>query len=501
MRRSIPCAVLLSLAFASLAGAQLQPPPGHSHMFLWSTEKDGGDLAIEFDFHKRILVTKSICFQSQEDASQQCFYNGLDPAFFAYDTDHPTKPLYALDEGTTLGMEIIAMDAAASVKVNDTVLSKPNDAARIATIMTGLHNHPGWQLQIPEGEHGNYPFSFRVTSESPTYGASPVYDATITNIAYGDATCDESATAADLVAVARAAGGKGPACSPDIDNDSAVSECDRYADAAYIFGEQYPATGCPAEPITIPFRAVVGDQPFACGSTYEGLGTANTEVIPADLRFYLSDMRLVRSDGTETPLALDQDGLWQYQDLALLDFEDKSGPCRNGTVQTNTVIRGMAPPYAYKGLHFTLGVPFSLNHNDPTTAPSPLNILSLSWGWQAGYRFFLLDTALDNLRLHIGSTGCAYGPDGRTVASCSHPNRGDIELTGYDPSSSEVVADLAALFADSDLSSNVPDTPPGCESNFNDTDCDPMFRNLGIDFSTGQPSPGTQKFFRIEPAS
>src|SRR5689334_23367340 len=71
--------------------------------------------------------------------------------------------------------------------------------------------------------------------------------------------------------------------------------------------------GCGEQPVTITFSAVVADQRFACGNIYHDIGTTKVDLIPADLRFYLHDVRLVNDAGVEVPVQLDQDGAWQYQ--------------------------------------------------------------------------------------------------------------------------------------------------------------------------------------------
>jgi len=256
--------------------------------------------------------------------------------------------------------------------------------------------------------------------------------------------------------------------------------------------------GCQFTPVTLQFRAAVGAETFACGNTYHNIGTSNADVVPSDFRFYVHDVRMVTATGHEVPVQLDQDGLWQVDTLALLDFENKVRPCTNGTVETNTSIHGRVAPGSYTGVRFRLGVPFDRNHADEATAPSPLNLSSLFWSWQDGYKFLRIDTAFDNLRVHLGSTGCVYGATPGVVASCARPNVAEVELGDFDAATNTIVADLAALLADSDLNANQPNTPPGCMSDPDDLDCDPMFRNLGLHFSDGTPSPATQKFFRVE---
>lgn len=229
--------------------------------------------------------------------------------------------------------------------------------------------------------------------------------------------------------------------------------------------------------VTLRFAARFGENDFACGQSYEGLGTSGTTLTPEDLRLYVHDVRLVRADGTEEPLALTQDGAWQYEDLALLDFEDKSGPCSNGTTATRHEITGEAPEGPYTGVRFTLGVPFELNHNDVTAAPSPLNLSGMFWSWNGGYKFLRLDTQED-FRIHLGSTGC-QGEVG-DISACDHPNRAEYALEGFDPTTGTIVFDFASLLAGSDLSQNAPGTAPGCMSDPSDTDCEPIFSRLGM---------------------
>ncbi len=254
---------------------------------------------------------------------------------------------------------------------------------------------------------------------------------------------------------------------------------------------------CAFQPLTIRFKGMVGDQEFACGQAYDNIGTTQATLVPSDFRFYVSNFRLVTSDYREVSVRLDQDHRWQVDDIALIDFENKVRPCTAGTAPTNSEVHGSVAPGTYRGVRFTLGVPFARNHNDQAIAPSPLNLSGLFWSWQDGYKFLRVDTAFDNLRVHLGSTGCTYSRP-NVVAGCARPNRAEIWLDDFDPSTQVIVADLAALLADSDLNSNQPDTPPGCMSDPNDSDCAPILRNLGVHFENGQPVPALQKFFRVD---
>jgi uncharacterized repeat protein (TIGR04052 family) len=247
--------------------------------------------------------------------------------------------------------------------------------------------------------------------------------------------------------------------------------------------------------VEVRFRAMVGAMPFACGTSYTNIGRSMATWRPLDFRLYVSNVRLVTDGGAEVAIALTQDGTWQQDSLALLDFENRTGECTaSGTTQTNTSVRGTAPAGTYTGVRFTLGVPFSMNHGNAATAPSPLNLSAMFWAWNAGYKFLKIDghTTLPSFNIHIGSTGC-MGNGAGMVSSCSAPNRAEISLTGFDPTRNVVIADLAALLQNVDI--NTSTGAPGCMSSPDDPECAPIFRTLGL--TAGTPS-GTQSFFRVE---
>lgn len=275
------------------------------------------------------------------------------------------------------------------------------------------------------------------------------------------------------------------------------------------------------QPVSIQFKPQVGSQPFTCDQSYQ-LGVQSTETTVGDFRLYVSEMSLLTTTGARVPITLEQDGQWQYQSVALLDFEDKSGSCVNGTVETRDQVVGSVPAGDYEGLQFTLGIPFDLNHEDATLAASPLNLTAMWWNWRGGYKFIRIDLepsmtmSRDNAThgsehhhhasdhhasdqgssqggylFHLGSTGCEVEGDSQRPSRCLNRNAPTIQLADFDPEQDTVVVDMAALLADSDLSRNQPETPLGCMSDPNDGDCVEIFTQLGLE---DQP----QAFFRIQ---
>ena len=250
--------------------------------------------------------------------------------------------------------------------------------------------------------------------------------------------------------------------------------------------------------VSIEFAAVVNGTAFACGQTFTGVGTSSTDIVLTDFRFYVSGVELLDASGSAQPLELAQDGTWQREDVALLDFEDASTSCVNGTPATNTTVRGTVPAGNYTGLRFTLGVPEDMNHVDQTTAAAPLDLTALFWSWNGGYKFARMDhTSADQpngWNVHLGSTGCTPAGDPTVPAtSCTNGHRPTITFAVFDWEANEVVADYGALVQDSDLSVNT--NQKGCMSFPGDPDCAPVMNNFGLDYE-GSVSAG-QTFFTM----
>jgi uncharacterized repeat protein (TIGR04052 family) len=250
-------------------------------------------------------------------------------------------------------------------------------------------------------------------------------------------------------------------------------------------------------PVTLRFAAKVGSEDFACGTRYEGVGATGATVEPQDFRFYVQDVRLIDSAGVEVPVTLDERAPWQSAGVALLDFEDAQGACFNGDAATNFTVTGSVPPGDYDGVVFANGVPEALNHADPVTLPAPLQVGSMSWGWLLGFRFVRAELvqvaeagAIPGLGLlHLGSTACTGSPQAGSV-TCARSNRNEVRLTRFDPAASTIVADIGALFADTDLGQDAQ-----CHSSGDA--CPALFDNIGLSLASGAPQEA-QSVFRVE---
>jgi uncharacterized repeat protein (TIGR04052 family) len=263
------------------------------------------------------------------------------------------------------------------------------------------------------------------------------------------------------------------------------------------------ATASAAEPplrsVAINFRAVVGDRAFACGQSYDGIGTGNSTFTPSEFRMFVSGVHLVSRNGQRVPVTLEQDGRWQNGDLAMLDFEDGSGPCSNGTTELHTMITGTVPEGEYIAVEFEIGVPFERNHGELAAQPAPLSVTRMFWAWNSGHKFIRLDgrtASGKNWVLHLGSTGCTPNTSATTVpTACAQRNSVAMRIDGFDPARDELVADVAALYRESNLEDNQPQTAAGCMSGPTDRDCGPIFRALGLPFNDTPAA--AQTFLRV----
>lgn len=111
-------------------------------------------------------------------------------------------------------------------------------------------------------------------------------------------------------------------------------------------------------------------------------------------RFYVSQIALVDSTGKSHPLI----------GTHLVDVLDSGAQARGYASLTLKALPG-----TYRGIRFTIGVPFDQNHADPTTQPAPLGTESgMFWSWNSGYIFNRTEGKVDSagvekaLAYHIG---------------------------------------------------------------------------------------------------
>jgi uncharacterized repeat protein (TIGR04052 family) len=288
--------------------------------------------------------------------------------------------------------------------------------------------------------------------------------------------------------------------------------------------------------VTLNFALKAGSESVACGQKV-ALGAIGSPVELLDARAYVSNLRVITESGKEIPVELTQDGIWQYETIALLDFENATGACQ-GTPETNTQIIGETEAdEAIMGIAFTVGIPEDMNHLDAAIAPSPLNVTEMWWAWLFGYKFMRIDlltetamntpamdvgdsnsgepsnsegsegtdhaseaSAENGWFIHLGSTGCVgedfvFAPD----APCANPNRIEVKLENVNPETNTVVLDLEKLLQRVDVSRSLKLEPTGCMSESTDPDCLALFTTgFGLSLKNGQQLVDSPSFFRVE---
>lgn len=259
-------------------------------------------------------------------------------------------------------------------------------------------------------------------------------------------------------------------------------------------GSDTPADTSPRS-LSIDFAAVAGTTAVKCGSVVSGLGSGSVDAQVKDLRFYVSNVKLLKADGSEVALTLAANDDWNLtkdgQSVSLIDLEDATGSCSAGTAATNASIKGTVPAGSYVGIALSIGVPFALNHSDYATATKPLDVQAMAWSWQSGRKFAKIELtdpngtsgswAAKTFNIHLGSTGCTGNPASGETVSCVAANRASVRLASFDASTQKIAVDIKALLAGNDITRNAAGAS-GCMSGGTDPECLKVFEALAIDW-------------------
>jgi len=136
-------------------------------------------------------------------------------------------------------------------------------------------------------------------------------------------------------------------------------------------------------------RATVGEANLKYDSLYHlARGRAITIT---DFRYYISNIKAIRDDGTEQQAACG---------VVLVNPDQKNYDF------------GTIPAGSYKGLKFTIGLDSNTNHGDPTVfnAGNPLAIQtpSMHWDWNSGYLFMKIEGKVDTTAKCSGSLAVEF---------------------------------------------------------------------------------------------
>ncbi|MDT0596126.1 MbnP family copper-binding protein [Glaciecola petra] len=199
-------------------------------------------------------------------------------------------------------------------------------------------------------------------------------------------------------------------------------------------------------------KVVYGEHALTCDNEFihhNILWQANS------LGFFLSnfEMREEQSD-TWKKISLEVND-WQTPDTALLWFVANCGAKEgfNKTLTLNLPLQDKQSFTNIAQLRFSMSVPFEVNHANPLTQPSPINLAEMFWSWRLGHKFFRIDmstmdqpnkTAIWNF--HLGSTGCSSASSLRApVKECEQSNRNTYTVNVGDNASNLLMLDLKIL--------------------------------------------------------
>jgi uncharacterized repeat protein (TIGR04052 family) len=231
-------------------------------------------------------------------------------------------------------------------------------------------------------------------------------------------------------------------------------------------------TACSAKrvPVVVEFSAAWDGQAMTCN---------DPDMALTDLRFFVADVVLIDSKGTEHDMLLTPDSRWQQGNVALIDLENGEGACLNGTPDTHARLSGSADTNDFTAIRFTVGVPFELNHANPLLAEGPLDDAAMHWHWRSGYKFLRagVSTSSDGFWLHLGSTGCKGTV--QNISECRSPNRVTVTVSDFAPESDQIVVELSELFYGIDLNDG---NRGECSSGPPELACAEPFDALGLAF-------------------
>ena len=100
------------------------------------------------------------------------------------------------------------------------------------------------------------------------------------------------------------------------------------------------------------------------------------------VKFYVSEIALVDSTGKSHYLV----------GTHLVDLLDSASVARG-----YAIVNLKALPGSYRGVRFSIGVPYEQNHRDAATQAAPLGTASgMFWGWNSGYIFHRIEGKVDS---------------------------------------------------------------------------------------------------------
>lgn len=160
-----------------------------------------------------------------------------------------------------------------------------------------------------------------------------------------------------------------------------------------------------ANNVTLEFNNTFGNAPIILGNATSTTATSNTSASGqihhfSELKYVISNVRLVRNDGTEIPFNIN-------------DLDKGATVIDQSKPETLNYILSNIPAGTYSQIKFGLGIKPDLNTLDQVRFPkfyasASANDTEMMWEWGAGYRFTKIEGFYENdhktMSIHTGST-------------------------------------------------------------------------------------------------
>jgi hypothetical protein len=167
-----------------------------------------------------------------------------------------------------------------------------------------------------------------------------------------------------------------------------------------------PTTTDNSKPIELQFYPKWGAAPLALNTRY--VNAAGDTVQFSTIKFYVSEPALVDSTGKEVELKdVDATAKVAHGSGLAIWLVDMSATTVAANGYYKFQVKGS--PGKYRGVKFSVGVPFDENHKDAATQEEPLGPNSgMYWSWNPGYIFHKIEGRVDSagqqkvLNYHLG---------------------------------------------------------------------------------------------------
>jgi uncharacterized repeat protein (TIGR04052 family) len=219
------------------------------------------------------------------------------------------------------------------------------------------------------------------------------------------------------------------------------------------------------------FQPTFHNTPIHCDSSFTH---SNNEWHYTQLQFFISAIEFKHKSSKLWHSAPLLKSPYQTSSIALLG-ENCDYPKRGNKSNWLLTFKKRINLIEVSHIRFMVGLPFSVNHLNPLTQESPLNMPSMFWGWQKGHKFIRFEIASnnDNWLFHLGSVGCkAPSPLRQPKQECRYPNRFTYELP-LSEQSNKINVELPALMKNIVLKQG-----NSCQSSPDNISCHLLFNNL-----------------------